>query len=142
MPQRVFRLPLLTSLQREATKALATLRQEITQRARDLAELKAEAARWQSVLPGHARAAGTAAVSSPTRARKRPRLDWNMILRKLPATFTATEVATKAGKPIDQVYVHVSRWKKDKKIRKVENGYQKGAPPSRPLSPTRSDKPR
>ncbi len=55
MPQRAARLPLLTVLKREATKALAALRQEITQRERELTTLKAETARWRGVIRGPAR---------------------------------------------------------------------------------------
>ena len=142
MPQTVLPHPILITLKRQAASALTSLQQEIAQRERELTELKAEAARWQSMVRGHARVASTTAVSSPTRARQRPRLDWNAILRQLPATFTAQEVVATAGKPIEQIYTHVSRWKNAKKIRKVANGYQKGAPPSRPLSATRSDTPR
>jgi len=39
--------------------------------------------------------------------------------------LTTQEVAQKAGKPIGHIYVYVSRWMKDKKVRKVEGGYQK-----------------
>jgi hypothetical protein len=56
---------------------------------------------------------------------KRLRLDWSAILQELPTRFTTQEVAQKAGKPIGHVYVYVSRWMKDKKGRRVTEGYQK-----------------
>ena len=120
MPQRTPYHPLLATLTQQATKAFATLRQEITQREQELAMLKAEAARWKSVVRGPVR---RVIVTAP--APKRPLLDWSAILKALPTRFTTQEVAQKAGKPTDQVYVHLSRWMKDKKVRRVEEGYQK-----------------
>ena len=90
-----------------------------------LATLKAEAARWQSVLQEPARRVSPAVTPSRLLPSKRPQLDWSAILKGLPNRFTAQDVAQKASKPIEQVYVHVSRWMKDKKVRKVEGGYQK-----------------
>ena len=125
MPQRTDRLPLLAGLQREATKALAALRQEITQRERELSALKTEAARWQSVMRGPARRVGPAVTPPRVPPPKRPRLDWSAILKDLPPRFTTKDVAQKAGKPLGHVYVYVSRWMKAKKVRKVKEGYQK-----------------
>ncbi len=125
MPKRTTHHLLLTSLQREATQALAALHKEITQREQELATLKAEAARWQSVLQEPARRVSPAVTPSRLLPSKRPQLDWSAILKGLPNRFTAQDVAQKASKPIEQVYVHVSRWMKDKKVRKVEGGYQK-----------------
>src|SRR5712691_6601925 len=125
MPQRALRHPLLAGLQRGATKTLAALRQEITQRAHELAALKAEAARWQSVLQGPARRARPAVAPPPVPPAKRPRLDWSAILKELPTRFTPQEVAQKAGKPPGHVYVYMSRWMKAKKVRRVKDGYQK-----------------
>ena len=125
MIQRASRHPLLTRLQREATKALATLRQEIAQRAQELSALKAEAARWQGLVQGPARKAIPAVTPPQVPPPKRPQLDWRAILKELPARFTTKDVAQKAGKPIAQVYTHVSGWMRDKKVRKVEGGYQK-----------------
>jgi hypothetical protein len=125
MPQRASRPPLVTTLTQQATKALAALRQEITQRERELAALKAEVARWQSVMRPPARGVGTAVTFPRVPSSKRPRLDWSAILKELPTRFTTQDVAQKAGKPIGHVYVYVSRWMKDKKVRKVKEGYQK-----------------
>ncbi|SRR5712692_1985791 len=125
MPPRAARHPLLTSLQREATKALATLRHEITQRERELAVLKTEAARWQSVRRGPAKGVGPAVTPPRVPPPKKPQLDWSAILKKLPARFTTKEVAQEAGKPLAQIYTHLSRWMKDKKVRRVKDGYQK-----------------
>ena len=46
-------------------------------------------------------------------------------MTKLPPTFTAKHVAQKTGKPMEQVYAGVSRWVKDKKVRRGKDGYQK-----------------
>ena len=125
MRTRAAHHPLLTSLQREVSRALAALRQEITKREQELAAFKAEAARWQGLVQGPARKASPAAVTPPQAPpSKRPLLDWSAILKALPTRFTTQDVAQKAGKPTDQVYVHLSRWMKDKKVQRVKDGYQ------------------
>jgi hypothetical protein len=134
MPQRATRLPLLANVEREAAKALAALHQEITMREKELATLKTEAARWQSALQASATGDGAAAVT-PSRVRpskrklsgKQSRLDWSAILKELPSRFTTKDLAQKSGKPIRQVYTYVSRWMKEKKVRRVKAGYQKVA---------------
>jgi len=50
MARRAARLPLLTSFQRQASTVLAAVTKEIRQREQEIAALKAEAARWQSLL--------------------------------------------------------------------------------------------
>ncbi|MBI3799358.1 MAG: hypothetical protein HY268_20630 [Deltaproteobacteria bacterium] len=125
MLQRAAHLQLPTSFQRETTKALAALHNEIAQREQELAALKTEASRWQSVLQGPARKAGRAVTSPQVRPSRRPRLDWSVVLQELPARFTIKDLAQKTGKPIAHVYVYASRWMKDKKVRKVKDGYQK-----------------
>ena len=141
MPRHTPSPPLLTTLHQQAAKALALLNQQIAQREQELIRLQAEAARWQSIMGGQSQRVRTAAV--PRQARKpQRRVDWNAVLAGRPRTFTAREVTTKAGKPLAQVYTHVSHWRKDKKVRTVAGGSQQVAPPSQSLSPTRSDKPR
>ena len=125
MLKRVSHHPLLATFTQQATKALATLHQGITQREQELATLKAEAARWQGVVRGPARMVSRAVTPPRVPLPKRPQLDWSAILKGLPNRFTAQDVAQKASKPIEQVYVHVSRWMKDKKVRRVKEGYQK-----------------
>ncbi len=125
MPQRTTCHLLLTSLQREASRALAALRTEIAQRERELAALKAEATRWQSVLQGPAKGVGLVVTPPRMSPSKRPRLDWSAILKELPSRFTTKDVAQKTGKPIAQVYTHLSGWMKEKKVRRVKDGYQK-----------------
>jgi len=127
MPQRALRHPLLAGLHREATKTLAALRQDITQREHELAALKAEAARWQSVLRGPGRRARPALAPPQVPPSTRLRLDWSAILKELPTRFTTQEVAQKAGKTTGHVYVYMSRWMKAKKVRRVQDGYQKVA---------------
>jgi hypothetical protein len=102
------------------------LHKEIAQRGQELTTLKTAAARWQSMLQGPASGDGAAAIPpSHARSSKRPRLDWDTILKQLPARFTTKDIAQKAGKPIAHAYTSVSRWVKDKKVRKVKDGYQK-----------------
>ena len=125
MPQRASRHPLVATLTQQATQALAALRQEITQREQELVALETQAARWQSALRGPARRARPAVAPSQAPPPKRPRLDWSAILKELPPRFTIQDVAQKAGKPIGHVYLYVSRWMKDKKVRRVKEGYQK-----------------
>ena len=125
MPQRTTPHSLLTTFTQQATKALTTLRQEIVQHEQELAMLKAEAARWQSALQGPARRARPAVAPPQAPPPTRPQLDWSALLKELPTRFTTQEVAQKAGKPLDQVYVHLSRWMKDKKVRRAKEGYQK-----------------
>lgn len=129
MPQSATRLPLVASFQRQAAKTLTALNKEIAHREQELAALKTEASRWQTVLHGPAKENGAAAARAPRkRARsKRRRLDWNAIFQELPARFTSKDLAQKSGKPLGQVYALVSRWRKDKKVRQVKDGYLKVA---------------
>ena len=116
----------LTIIKQQTAKALASLQQEITRREKDLAELKAAEARWKGVVGEQPRAANMAASPSVRGTRKRPRLDWDAVLTRLPATFNAKDVKQRTGKPMEQVYAGVSRWVKDNKVRKnPEGGYQK-----------------
>ena len=115
----------LSVLKQQTTKALSSLQQEIVRRERELAMLKAEAARWMRALGTSGRRAGGAIGSLQGRKGKRPRLDWNAVLAELTPTFTAKDVAQKTGKPMEQVYAGVSRWVKDKKIKKTKDGYQR-----------------
>ena len=75
MPKRTTDRLLLTSLQREAIQALAALHKEITQREQELAALKAEAARWQSVMRGPAKGVGPAFTPTHVPPSQQPRLD-------------------------------------------------------------------
>jgi hypothetical protein len=113
---------LILTLRRQTTKALASLQKKIAQREKELEELKAEAARWESALGKEAKAAS----SLPSRrSQAAKRLDWNAILKGLPATFTAKDLAQRAGKPVNRAYAPLSRWLKAKKVRKRKDGYQK-----------------
>lgn len=127
MPRRGAPQSFLSTLKRQAAKAVATLQQEITRRTKELAVLKEEAARWAGITGGQSPTANRTAFRRRTR-KKGSRLDWNAILANLPSTFTAKDVAQKTGKPMEQVYAGVSRWAKDKKIKKGKNGYRKAAP--------------
>jgi hypothetical protein len=126
MAQRRELQPLLANLKRQGAKVLTALQQEITKREKTLTELKATAARWKEAVGGQTRMMGAAAPSQPRGGRKRRRIDWSVALAGLPASFNAKDVQRQTGKPIEQVYAGVSRWAKDKKIKKNPNGtYQK-----------------
>jgi len=56
---------------------------------------------------------------------RRHRLDWAAILKGLPPRFTTKDLAQKSGKPLAQVYACVSRWTKEKKVRRGKDGYEK-----------------
>lgn len=122
MPQPAARLR-LARFQCQIAKALAALHKEIIQREHELAALKAEAARWQRMLRrGLARR--SVVVLGRTQKGGR-RVDWAAVLARLPKTFTAKDIAQQAGKSIAQVYTPVSRWIKERKIRRAKDGYQK-----------------
>jgi hypothetical protein len=125
MPRNVTRRSILTALKQQATKALASLQREIARREKELEALNAEAARWSSVVGGQSQAASASSASYQAQAAKKPRLDWSAILIRLPETFKAQEVARRTGKPMDQVYAGVSRWIKEKKVRRGKDGYRK-----------------
>jgi hypothetical protein len=117
---------LLANLKRQGAKVLTALQQEITKREKTLTELKATAARWKEAVGGQTRMMGAAAPSQPRGGRKRRRIDWSVALAGLPVSFNAKDVQRQTGKPMEQVYAGVSRWAKDKKIKKNPNGtYQK-----------------
>jgi hypothetical protein len=126
MPRKATRRSsILITLKQQTNKALISLQKEIAKREAELETLRAEAARWQDVLGHQSDSVRVSSASSRARARKRPRLDWDTVLTGLPAMFTAQEVEDKTGKPRDQVYAGVSRWIKDKKVRKGKKGYRK-----------------
>jgi hypothetical protein len=125
MPQRATRSSLLANLQRQTSTALVAVIKEIQQREHELVALKAEAARWQSVLREPAGGKRPTAPPPRKRSRKRRWLDWTAILKELPARFTSKDVAQKTGKPLAQAYASVSRWVKEKKVRRGKDGYEK-----------------
>lgn len=126
MAQRRELQPLLANLKRQGAKVLTALQQEITKREKTLTELKATAARWKEAVGGQTRMMGAAAPSQTRGGRKRRRIDWSIALAGLPLSFNAKDVQRETGKPMEQVYAGVSRWAKDKKIKKNPNGtYQK-----------------
>ena len=105
-------------LKKQANKVLSSLRREIAQKEKELASLRQDAQRLDAVVSG--RAVAAAGGGAP-----RMRLDWNLILKELPDTFTSKEVGQKSGKPMEQVYAGLNRWIKDRKVRKGKEGYQK-----------------
>src|SRR5262245_17156282 len=108
------------TLKKQAGKILTSLRREIGQKEKELSALKQDVQRLQLVVDGRAAAVGGGGTS-------RVRLDWNMVLKELPDTFSSKEVSLKSGKPMEQVYAGLNRWIKDRKVRKGKEGYQKVA---------------
>jgi hypothetical protein len=47
------------------------------------------------------------------------------VLAELPAAFAPRDVGQRTGKPMAQVYAGLSRWAKEKKVRRVRGGYRK-----------------
>src|SRR3954470_20268324 len=84
-------------LRKQANKVLSSLRREIAQKDKELAALRQDAQRLEAVVSG--RAVAAAGGGAP-----RIRLDWDLILKELPDTFTSKEVGQKSGKPMEQVY--------------------------------------
>jgi hypothetical protein len=107
------------TLKKQAGKILTSLRREIGQKEKELSALKQDVQRLQLVVNGRAAAVGGSS--------SRVRLDWNLILKELPDTFSSKEVSHKSGKPMEQVYAGLNRWIKDRKVRKGKEGYQKVA---------------
>jgi len=105
------------TLKKQATKVLGSLRKEIGQKEKELASLQQDAQRLQSIVSGRGVAIGSGAA--------RIRLDWNLVLKEMPETFTSKEVSQKTGKPMEQVYAGLNRWIKDRKVKKGKEGYQK-----------------
>ena len=110
---------------RELEARRAGLEDERRRSEEALAALKAEAARWQSVLRVPVRGDGSPAPAPRRRSAKRRRLDWTVILKELPTRFTTTDIAQKTGRPMAHAYTYVSRWMKEKKVRRGKDGYEK-----------------
>jgi len=104
-------------LKKQAGKVLGSLRREIAQKEKELAALRQDVHRLQTVVSGGSVAPGVGPM--------RVRLDWKQILKELPDTFTSRDVGVKSGKPMEQVYAGLNRWIKDRKVRKGKDGYQK-----------------
>jgi hypothetical protein len=104
-------------LKKQAGKILTSLRREIVQKEKELIALKQDVQRLQTVVNERTGAFGGSS--------SRIRLDWNLVLKELPETFTSKEVSLKSGKPMEQVYAGLNRWIKDRKVRKGKDGYQK-----------------
>ena len=117
----------LDTLKQQGVKILASLQREIDAKEKDLSGLKAEADRWRSVLGASGRADGSGAPAKKVRRAKGKRVDWNATYLSLPAVFSAKMVAEMTGKPMEQVYAAVSRWGKEKKVKRGKDGYQKAS---------------
>ena len=117
----------LDTLKQQGVKILASLQREIDAKEKDLAGLKAEADRWRGALGASARADRGGTPAKKVRRVKGKRVDWNATFSSLPAVFSAKMVAEMTGKPMEQVYAAVSRWGKEKKVKRGKDGYQKAS---------------
>ena len=117
MPRSTTSQSAFNMLKKQASKVLTSLQKEVAQKEKELVSLRQDVQRLQAVVSGRAVAAGG--------GTPRMRLDWNMILKELPDTFSSREVSQKSGKPMEQVYAGLNRWLKDRKIKKGKDGYQK-----------------
>lgn len=60
-----------------------------------------------------------------TSEKRRRRVDWKKLYEDLPLRFSATILVERSGKPVEQVYAAVSRWKGEGLISKTDDGYRK-----------------
>jgi len=93
------------------------LKKNITQKTSELTSLKNELRRHERVY--ELLGGGSARTR---RMRRGPRVDWNSVLRGLPATFTLNHIARKrALKSKPRVYLRqaVFRWAKQGKIKRI-----------------------
>jgi hypothetical protein len=137
MAQRRGLQPLLANLKRQGVKVLTALQQEIAKREKELADLKTTATRWGEMVGRGRRTSTTDTAQSPVRTgkKRRQRIDWNAVLADLPTAFDAKDVQRQTGKPIEQVYAGLSRWTKDKKVKRVANGSYQKASSAAPTQP-------
>jgi hypothetical protein len=138
MPQKGGLQAVLTALRRQGVKALAALQREIANKEKELNLLKATEAQWRGLVGAQGKALTFAGTGKARAGALGLRLDWGEILAGLPTTFRTKDVQQKTGKPMEQVYSGVSRWRKDKLIRKNPDGsYQKLSVPA-PSQPKKS----
>ena len=126
MPRGIRRTA-LENLRNQGAKMLDSLQREISTKEKELAGLKAEADRWKRALTSKSASSPAKAPAKKVQRRRRKRINWNVALEGLPATFTANMVEEATGKPREQVYAAVSRWGKAKLIKRGKDGYQKVA---------------
>lgn len=114
MPER------LSAVYRQAHKALADLEHELAVRTQKLTELKTEAQQWETILGNLRRKR-----EKPHTNRSNQRVDWQQIFTDLPEKFTLQDVVEQSGKEKSNIYVILSRWRKEKKAQQGPEGYQK-----------------
>lgn len=135
MPQKGGLQSVLTALRRQGVKALSALQREIANKEKELNLLKATEAQWRGIVGTQGKALTLAGAGKARMGKLGLRLDWSAVLAGLPATFRTKDVQQKTGKPMEQVYSGVSRWTKDKLIKKNADGsYQKLSVPAPPQS--------
>lgn len=119
MPQDKAQFAAEGNVKQQALKVLASLERDIEKRKTELLALETEANQIRVILGRPSRSDGGG------RRMGEPRLDWSAALEQLPEVFSSKQVAALTGKPMEQVYAGVSRWSKDKKIKRAADGYHK-----------------
>jgi len=131
MPQKGALQSVLTTRRRQGVKALTALQREIASKEKELNLLKATEAQWRGIVGAQAKTLTLVGAGRARMGKLGLRLDWSAVLAGLPATFRTKDVQQKTGKPMEQVYSGVSRWTKDKLIKKNTDGsYQKLSVPA------------
>jgi hypothetical protein len=92
MPRTVLPHSLLAPLHRKATKALRSLHQEITRREQELADLKAEVARWKQVVSEQDGKSHFRTPPLGVSAASRSHVNWTAMLKQLPVHFTPRDI--------------------------------------------------
>jgi hypothetical protein len=107
-------------------KAVVDLRREISKKTSDLASLKSELARYQKVQGILISQSGATRTKANRKVRRKP-VDWNSVLKQLPASFGVGDVVNLA-KVKSRTYAHLvlAKWVKQRKIKRLQPGqYQK-----------------
>jgi len=113
----------------------ALVRREINRIRRDIAQRTSEVASLRGDLQKHQRVLRLLMVERGARRRARRRgrrramVDWNAVLRSLPASFTLNDIAKQPavrGKPRAYLRQIVVRWRKQGKTKRAGRGrYQR-----------------
>ena len=118
----------MANLQVTVLKNINQLKKNITEKASQLASLKDDLRKHEHIyalLGG----GGTDTPRKRVRARRRPFVNWDSVLKTLPSSFTVNDLAkarSAKGKPKAHLWQVIVRWAKTGKVKKTARGtYQK-----------------
>jgi hypothetical protein len=114
------RLSALRRFQRDARGALTSLRAEIRAGEAELQCLKREETWLRGIAGGQGRAAASVSVT-----KRGARLNWRMILKKVPKRFKAADlrkIPALRGKPPSEVYNGIKRWIGARLVKRKDRG--------------------